>query len=66
LLPYIPFRMDFFRQGVEVLNPGVITFPLSCQTREGIESWLEWIIGQVDQFKREWDHPSQAEKRNHR
>ena len=43
LLPYVPFRMDYFRQGVEVLNPGVVTFPLSCRTGEGVEAWLSWI-----------------------
>lgn len=46
LLPYVPFRMEFFQQGVEVLNPGVITFPLSCQTGEGLEPWLDWLMAQ--------------------
>jgi hydrogenase nickel incorporation protein HypB len=48
LLPYIPFKMDYFRQGVEILNPGLVTFPLSCQTGEGLEAWLDWIRGAVD------------------
>ena len=43
LLPYVSFDMDFFRKGVEVLNPGLVTFPLSCKTGEGIDSWLKWI-----------------------
>jgi len=43
LIPYIPYKMDYFRQGVEILNPGLITFPLSCQTAEGMQSWLEWL-----------------------
>ncbi len=43
LLPYIPFKMDYFRQGVELLNPGLLTFPLSCRTGEGLEAWLDWI-----------------------
>jgi len=44
LLPYIDFDMDFFRRGVEALNPGVITFPLSCRTGEGIDAWINWLI----------------------
>jgi hydrogenase nickel incorporation protein HypB len=44
LLPYVDFDMDYFRRGVEMLNPGVITFPLSCRSGEGIEHWLEWLI----------------------
>jgi hydrogenase nickel incorporation protein HypB len=47
LLPYIPFKMEFFKQGVEVLNPNLVTFPLSCQTGEGLQAWLDWLIHQV-------------------
>jgi len=43
LLPYVPFRMDYFRQGVEALNPGLTTFALSCKTGEGLEAWVNWI-----------------------
>jgi len=45
LLPYVPFNMDYFCKGVEILNPGLVTFPLSCKTGEGLESWIEWITG---------------------
>ena len=44
LLPYIPFDMTVFQRGVELLNPGLRTFPLSCQTGEGIDQWVRWII----------------------
>lgn len=47
LLPYIPFRMDFFQRGVEILNPDLITFPLSCQTGEGMQAWLDWLCAKV-------------------
>ena len=43
LLPYIPFKMDYFRQGVEILSPNLVTFPLSCQTGEGIDEWIDWL-----------------------
>jgi hydrogenase nickel incorporation protein HypB len=43
LLPYVQFDMEYFRQGVEILNPGLISFPLSCKTGEGLEAWIEWI-----------------------
>lgn len=46
LLPYVPFDMDYFRRGVEMLNPGLITFQLSCQTGEGVEAWSEWLYQQ--------------------
>ena len=47
LLPYIQFKMDFFQRGVEALNPGVITFPCSCPTGEGLDAWVNWLQGQV-------------------
>ena len=43
LKPYIHFDMDYFKRGVEMLNPGLVTFPLSCQTGEGIQPWLDWL-----------------------
>lgn len=47
LLPYVKFNMEYFRQGIEMLNPGLITFPLSCQTGEGIPNWVSWLKEQV-------------------
>ncbi len=43
LLPYVPFNMEYFRRGVEILNPGLVTFPLSCKTGEGLDDWITWI-----------------------
>jgi hydrogenase nickel incorporation protein HypB len=43
LLPYVDFDMDYFQRGVEILNPGLVTFPLSCRTGEGLDAWLEWV-----------------------
>jgi hydrogenase nickel incorporation protein HypB len=47
LLPYVPFDMDYFQRGVEVLNPGIATFYLSCRTGEGLDAWLDWLMSQV-------------------
>lgn len=43
LLPYVDFDMDYFKKGVQILNPDLVTFPLSCQTGEGIQDWIEWL-----------------------
>ncbi len=47
LLPYVSFDMTYFRKGVEILNPGLVTFPLSCKTGEGLEGWLKWIVDTI-------------------
>ena len=51
LLPYVPFNMDYFERGVQVLNPGVTTFPLSCRTGEGLDIWVEWLIQNVKRIR---------------
>lgn len=51
LLPYVRFNMDYFRQGVEMLNPGLKTFPVSCANGEGIQAWASWIRSQVSHRK---------------
>lgn len=47
LLPYIDFRMDYFKKGIEALNPGLTVFELSCKTEEGFEDWIEWLKSKV-------------------
>jgi hydrogenase nickel incorporation protein HypB len=44
LLPYVEFNLDYFKQGVEILNPGLVSFPLSCRTEEGLDTWITWIL----------------------
>ena len=49
VLAAFDFDVDYFRRGVEMLNPGLAFFPLSCKTGEGLESWLAWL---QDEMKR--------------
>lgn len=51
LSPYVDFNMDYFREGVEALNPGLISFPLSCRTNEGVDAWLDWLTGALEAYK---------------
>jgi hydrogenase nickel incorporation protein HypB len=43
LLPYINFNQDYFQKGIEVLNPGIPVFPVSCTTLEGFDAWTGWL-----------------------
>jgi len=47
LLPYVDFRKDYFEQGIELLNPGLSIFELSCKTGEGFEQWIEWLKSRI-------------------
>jgi hydrogenase nickel incorporation protein HypB len=53
LLPYVSFDMDYFQRGVEILNPGLVTFPLSCRTEEGLEAWMKWVMEMTESHLQE-------------
>ena len=47
VLDAFDFDVDYFRRGVEALNPGLTFFPLSCKTTEGMGAWLDWLREEV-------------------
>jgi hydrogenase nickel incorporation protein HypB len=49
LLPYVDFRMDYFRAGVEMLNPGLKTFARSCKTSKGIPELVDFLYSKWKQ-----------------
>jgi hydrogenase nickel incorporation protein HypB len=51
LLPYVQFNMEYFQRGVEMLNPGLVTFQVSCSTGAGVESWAEWVKQKIASHK---------------
>ena len=51
LLPYITFNMDYFIDGVRMLNPNLVTFPMSCKTDEGVGAWTDWVDKAVIKFQ---------------
>jgi len=51
LIPYVEYNMDYFQKGVELLNPGLTTFPVSCRNGEGMQAWITWLKEQVKQYK---------------
>ncbi|MBN2469255.1 MAG: hydrogenase nickel incorporation protein HypB [Anaerolineae bacterium] len=51
LLQYLEFNVDYFQHGVEVLNPGLAFLPVSAQTGDGFETWLNWIKAAIAKKK---------------
>lgn len=43
LLPYVPFNIAYFIDGVRLLNPDLQVFQLSSKTGEGFDAWLGWL-----------------------
>jgi hydrogenase nickel incorporation protein HypB len=43
LLPYVPFRIDIFREDVRRLNSKAPMFELSVTKGDGVGAWLDWL-----------------------
>jgi len=51
VLAAFDFDVEYFRRGVEALNPGLAFFPLSCKSGEGLAAWLDWVRQGVRAFR---------------
>ncbi|MCJ7425953.1 MAG: hydrogenase nickel incorporation protein HypB [Dehalococcoidales bacterium] len=47
LLPYLKFDVDAFAKTIKGINQKAKIFPLSCTTGEGVDQWVDWLLGQV-------------------
>jgi len=43
LLPYVNCDMNKIRETVLKINPNITIFEISCQTKEGLDSWFQWV-----------------------
>lgn len=46
LIEVFEFDLDFFRQGLTMVNPMAPLFLVSCKRRAGLENWMEWLLAQ--------------------
>ncbi len=44
LLSVFEFDVDYFRRGLEMVNPNVPLFLVSCRTGEGLDLWVNWLL----------------------
>ncbi len=47
LLPYTNFDLKAAEKDITAIHPGVTLLPVSCQNGEGLETWFNWLIKQV-------------------
>lgn len=50
LLELFEFDLEFFKRGLEMVNPSVPLFVVSCRTGAGIEGWVNWLLAQRYKF----------------
>lgn len=43
LLPYVPFKIDLFRQDIRRLNQSAPLLELSVTSEAGLDGWLNWL-----------------------
>ncbi len=47
LLSVFDFDVAYFRRGLEMVNPAVPFFPLSCRSGEGVDAWVQWLAAKA-------------------
>ncbi|MBM3127908.1 MAG: hydrogenase nickel incorporation protein HypB [Chloroflexi bacterium] len=50
LLQVFEFDIEYFRRGIEMVNPNVPFFPISCRTGAGVDAWLAWLLEKQKSF----------------
>jgi len=53
LLQVFDFDVDYFRRGIEMVNPDAPLFPLSCRTGAGVDAWVSWLLERYAEFAKE-------------
>ncbi|MCX8037581.1 MAG: hydrogenase nickel incorporation protein HypB [Candidatus Sumerlaeia bacterium] len=47
LIPHTDFRRERFEGDLRTINADVPLFGVSCRTGEGVDAWVNWLIGQT-------------------
>jgi hydrogenase nickel incorporation protein HypB len=58
LLPYSGVELDELRRNVLEVNPTAQIFPVSCRTGAGIDAWIGWLKGRIDEPRKAAAHES--------
>ncbi len=46
MIDVFEFDADYFRRGLEMVNPTANLFVLSCKTGTGVPEWVQWLTAQ--------------------
>ena len=52
VLPYFDFDLDKVTEFAHMRHPGLEIFPVSAKTGEGMDQWVDWLRGQVGDWKK--------------
>lgn len=51
LLPYVDCDTNKIKNEVAKINPQISIFEISCKTRQGLQSWYNWLKAKVGEVK---------------
>ena len=51
-MPYFDFDIDKCREYVRLRNPKAAVIPICAKTGEGVDALAEWILAEVDNWKK--------------
>ena len=51
-MPYFDFDLDRCREYIRQRNPKAIVFPICAKTGEGIEAFADWLLNEVQDWKK--------------
>ena len=52
VMPYFDFDIDKCREYVHLRNPKAAVIPICAKTGEGVDALAEWILAEVDNWKK--------------
>ncbi len=52
VLPYFDFDLDKCREYIHMRNPKATVIPICAKTGEGVEAFAEWLLAEVEDWKR--------------
>ncbi|MBO4831101.1 MAG: hydrogenase nickel incorporation protein HypB [Oscillospiraceae bacterium] len=52
-LPYFDFDLDAAKRRALALNPDIRIFPVSAKTGEGMAEWEDWLLSELEAWKRD-------------
>ena len=52
VMPYFDFDLDRCREYIRQRNPKAIVFPICAKTGEGIEAFADWLLQEVQNWKK--------------
>ena len=52
VLPYFDFDLEKCKEYIRFRNPKAEIFPVCAKTGEGISAWAEWLMGEVEDWRK--------------